>query len=122
VEHAFAQLVRSHGAVPVAELVRATGWSRRHLGARFREHVGLAPKAFGRVLRFRHAARELVRSDGRSLAEIALDCGYYDQAHLNRDFREFSGRSPTELMAARLPDGGFADQVTFVQDGVAPRA
>jgi AraC-like DNA-binding protein len=109
VEHAWARLVRSNGAVPVAELVQETGWSRRHLAARFREEVGLAPKVFGRILRFRRAAAELARPDGRSLAEIALDCGYYDQAHLNRDFREFSGRSPTELIAARLPDGGFSD-------------
>jgi AraC-like DNA-binding protein len=122
VEHAFARLVRTHGAVPVAELVRETGWSRRHLAARFRTQVGLAPKVFGRILRFRRAASELTRPDGRSLAEIALDCGYYDQAHLNRDFREFSGRTPTELIAARLPDGGFQDQVTFVQDGGAARA
>jgi AraC-like DNA-binding protein len=122
VEHAFARLVRTHGAVPVAELVRETGWSRRHLAARFRTQVGLAPKAFGRILRFRRAASELTRPDGRSLAEIALDCGYYDQAHLNRDFREFAGRTPTELIAARLPDGGFQDQVTFVQDGGPARA
>jgi AraC-like DNA-binding protein len=107
VEHAFARLVRSHGAVPVAELVRETGWSRRHLAARFRAQVGLAPKVFARILRFRRAASELSRPDGRSLAEIALDCGYYDQAHLNRDFREFAGRTPLELMAARLPDGGY---------------
>ena len=65
---------------------------------------------FGRILRFRRAAAELAGPAGRSLAgDCALDCGYYDQAHLNRDFREFSGRSPTELMAARLPDGGFQD-------------
>jgi AraC-like DNA-binding protein len=108
VEHTWERLVRSHGSVPVADLVEESGWSRRHLAARFREEVGLAPKPFARVLRFRHAASELVRPDGRSLAEIALDCGYYDQAHLNRDFREFSGRSPTELMAARMPDGGYA--------------
>lgn len=109
VEHAFARLLRTHGSVPVAELVRETGWSRRHLAARFRTQVGLAPKVFGRILRFRRAASELTRADGRSLAEIALDCGYYDQAHLNRDFREFSGRTPTELIAACLPDGGFQD-------------
>jgi AraC-like DNA-binding protein len=104
---AFGRLVRAHGAVPIAALVRETGWSRRHLAARFRTEVGLAPKVFGRILRFRRAASELVRPDGRSLAEIALDCGYYDQAHLNRDFREFAGRTPTELMTARLPDGGY---------------
>jgi AraC-like DNA-binding protein len=107
VEHAFARLVGTGGRVPVAQLVQETGWSRRHLTARFKEQVGLPPKVYGRILRFRHAARELTRPDGLSLCEIALDCGYYDQAHLNRDFREFAGRTPTELMAARLPGGGF---------------
>jgi AraC-like DNA-binding protein len=103
VEFAWRELMRTRGAVPVARLVEDTGWSRRHLTARFREHVGLTPKVFGRILRFQRAAGQLVRPDGPSLAEIALDCGYYDQAHLNRDFREFAGRTPTELMASRLP-------------------
>jgi AraC-like DNA-binding protein len=107
VEHAWWRLVHSRGRVSVAELVRETGWSRRHLTARFKAQVGLPPKVYGRILRFRQAASELARPDGPSLCEIALDCGYYDQAHLNRDFREFAGRTPTELMAARLPDGGY---------------
>jgi AraC-like DNA-binding protein len=106
VEYAWRELSRTHGAVPVSRLVEETGWSRRHLSARFREHVGLTPKVFGRILRFQRARHELGRSDGPSLAEIALDCGYYDQAHLNRDFREFAGRTPSELIAARLPGGG----------------
>src|SRR5262249_34716066 len=111
VEHAWSELMRSHGTVSVSRLVEDTGWSRRHLSARFREHVGVTPKGFGRILRFQRAARELVRPDGASLAEIALDCGYYDQAHLNRDFREFAGRTPTELMARRLPgSAGYAGQ------------
>jgi AraC-like DNA-binding protein len=107
VEEAWARMLRSHGTVPVGRLVEETGWSRRHLTARFREQVGLPPKVFGRILRFQRAARDLARPDGPSLCEIALDCGYYDQAHLNRDFREFAGRTPTELMAARLPGGGY---------------
>jgi AraC-like DNA-binding protein len=109
VEDAWRALVFSHGAIPVAELARRTGWSRRHLVARFREHVGLAPKTFARILRFERAAELLVRPDGPSLCEIALEAGYYDQAHLNRDFRAFAGRTPTELLAARLPAGAGWD-------------
>ena len=105
VEHAWWRLVGTHGATPVERLAEEIGWSRRHLFARFREHTGLPPKVFARILRFQRAAALMARPDGPSLCEIALDCGYYDQAHLNRDFRAFSGRTPTELMAARLPKG-----------------
>jgi AraC-like DNA-binding protein len=120
VEHTWWRLVSTSGAARVDALAGEVGWSRRHLFARFREHTGLPPKTFARILRFQRAAKLLADPHGPSLCQIALDCGYYDQAHLNRDFREFSGRTPLELMAARLPDGGYADQVTFVQDGAAP--
>jgi AraC-like DNA-binding protein len=106
VEHAWWRLVGTHGATPVERLAEEVGWSRRHLFARFREHTGLPPKVFARILRFQRAAALMARPDGPSLCELALDCGYYDQAHLNRDFRAFAGRTPTELMAARLPKGG----------------
>jgi AraC-like DNA-binding protein len=106
VEHAWWRLVGTHGGATVEALAEEVGWSRRHLFARFREHTGLPPKVFARILRFQHAASLLADTNGPSLCEIALDCGYYDQAHLNRDFREFAGRTPTELMAARLPAGG----------------
>jgi AraC-like DNA-binding protein len=106
VEHAWWRLVTTHGAVPVATLAAEVGWSRRHLVARFRDHVGLPPKAFARILRFERAAELLVTPGGPSLSEIALEAGYYDQAHLNRDFRAFAGQTPTELLARRLPAGG----------------
>ena len=58
----------------------------------------MTPKAFARLARFRHAER-LLRSPGhRSLASIALTCGYYDQAHLNRDFRDLAGCTPTAYL------------------------
>ena len=106
----------TNGAAPVAALVRDAGWSRRHFTARFTEWAGLPPKTFARILRFDRAKELLARPGGPSLSEVALDCGYYDQAHLNRDFRAFAGCTPVELMARRLPAGYSADEVTSVQD------
>ena len=65
----------------------------------------MPPKLFARILRFEHA---LEFADGAEIgwAEIAQRCGYYDQAHMIRDFRAFTGRSPSGYQAARLPDGG----------------
>jgi AraC-like DNA-binding protein len=120
VDGAWRRLVTTHGAVPVGELVRASGWSRRHFTARFTRAAGLPPKTFARVLRF-DRAKERLQRPRLSLAEIALDCGYYDQAHFNRDFRAFAGCTPTELMARRLPAGYSAGEVASVQDG-APAA
>jgi AraC-like DNA-binding protein len=96
------------GHVPIGSLSTELGWSRRRLAARFKEDVGLVPKVFARVMRF-HRAVEMLKA-GRSprLSDVALDCGYYDQAHFDRDFRVFAGVTPTELVRTLRPDGGFA--------------
>jgi AraC-like DNA-binding protein len=121
VEGAWLRLVATHGSVPIAELVRASGWSRRHLARRFAAAAGLTPKTFARVLRFDRAKARLEQPFA-SLAEVALDCGYYDQAHFTRDFREFAGCTPAELLARRLPAGYAAAEVTSVQDGARAAA
>jgi AraC-like DNA-binding protein len=104
------RLVRSGGAVGVGDLAEEVGWSRQHLGDRFRREFGLAPKVAARVMRFETARRLLVAPDRPGLAEVAARCGYYDQAHFNRDWREFSGVSPSDWIAEELP---------YVQDGEA---
>jgi AraC-like DNA-binding protein len=103
---AWTSLRATHGATPVGALAAELGWSRRRLAGSFREQVGLPPKLYARILRFRHVLRRL---DGRPephWAEIAYDCGYYDQAHFNRDFRAFAGTTPTDYLGRRLPGGG----------------
>jgi AraC-like DNA-binding protein len=107
---AWRRLAAAHGGLSIAGLADELGWSRRHFGERFREHVGLAPKSAARVLRFRRALQLLERDDGARLGAIAQDCGYYDQAHLNRDFRAFAGSAPGDHLGRRLPDGGGVAQ------------
>ena len=102
VEWSWQRLLSTDGAVPVADLAEEVGWSRRHLAARFREHVGLPPKALARILRFERAAERLRR--GADLADAALDSGYYDQAHFNRDFKAFAGVTPTEYRGTSVQD------------------
>jgi len=106
---AWRRLRESDGRLAIGALAAEIGCSRRHLVAQFHEQLGLPPKTLARVLRFNRAVELLQRDDGSRFGEIALDCGYYDQAHLNRDFRAFAGDAPTAFLARRLPDGaGFA--------------
>ncbi|WP_433337190.1 helix-turn-helix domain-containing protein [Spirillospora sp. CA-294931] len=102
VEHVWRELVRTRGDVSLGALVQESGADRGRLAKRFRVQVGATPKAAAKAMRF-HRAVELLARDG-DLASIAAVCGYYDQAHLNRDFRVLAGCSPTRLLGARLHD------------------
>ncbi|WP_326599318.1 AraC family transcriptional regulator [Streptomyces sp. NBC_01803] len=99
---AWTRLDRHHGDLAIGELIRDTGWSRRLLAKRFREQVGLPPKETARVLRFARAAELVGHPEQYALAAIAAHCGFYDQAHLNRDFRALADCTPTEYRAAHL--------------------
>lgn len=104
VAEAFRLLVASGGAADVAGVAREVGWSRRHLSERFRQEVGLAPKATARLVRFDLAKRMLSNSRRRvGLATVAAEAGYADQAHFTREFRDLAGESPTAWMARELP-------------------
>jgi AraC-like DNA-binding protein len=103
VRYAWQALLRSGGRIGVAQLAAATGWSDRHLRTQFRLEIGLTPKAAARVIRFDRARRRLtgrVRAGGApDLAELAADGGYYDQAHLDREFAALAGCAPTAWLA-----------------------
>ena len=101
------RLTETGGRIRIGAIVSDVGCSQKHLIAQFREHIGLPPKVISRVLRF-GAAVEALKTQGARfrLADIAADCGYFDQAHFSRDFRAFAGVTPTELLRAALPDGG----------------
>ena len=103
VSWAWHELLREGGATRVSELAAGTGWSERHLTSRFRAEIGLAPKAAARVVRFDRARKLLVRKltagGDYLLADLAADCGYFDQAHLAREFRTLAGCPPSQWLA-----------------------
>jgi len=107
VSWAWARLSETAGRATIGELTTTLGCSRKHLAARFREHVGLPPKTIARTLRFRRATQLL--EDMHALDEVAYTCGYYDQAHLDLDFRHFAAATPSAYR--RDPRA-----VTFFQD------
>jgi len=114
---AWHQLLTSGGAILVSDLAEQTGWSGRHLASRFREEIGLTPKAAARVIRFNRARHLLARqataaatattpatatatsTGGYRLADLAAACGYFDQAHLAREFRALAGCPPSQWLA-----------------------
>jgi AraC-like DNA-binding protein len=100
------RLEETAGRLDIGHLAREVGRSSRYLIERFRSEIGLPPKTLARVLRFNRALQLSERSERGSWARIAQECGYYDQAHLIRDFRQFAGVSPAVFVESRLPDGG----------------
>ena len=126
VGYAWRRLRQTRGGVGVAELAAETGLSARRLGTLFRAEFGLAPKEAGRVIRFSHARRRIGEAmaggmragngaadgpgtpagglaggagAGATFARVAADCGFYDQAHLAREFRALAGCPPSVWLA-----------------------
>jgi len=119
---AWRRLVAADGRIALGSLASEMGCSHRTLIARFRAYVGVPPKTIARVLRFNRALRSLDRLSGTRgneppskpylaarqpedplvgavpWADLAADCGYCDQAHLIKDFREFAGMTPDRFL------------------------
>ena len=96
-------LTGSAGSVSIASIAGQIGLSRRQLSQLVRAELGLTPKTVARILRFGRACGYLRSRPAISLAEIAVTCGYYDQAHLTNDWRRLSGCTPGQWIAEELP-------------------
>jgi len=97
VEFAARLIVGARGLGSVAATAREVGLTGRQLERRFLDGVGIGPKRLSRILRFQQALMASLEQSKPNWARIAARCGYFDQTHLIRDFREFSGYSPTTL-------------------------
>jgi AraC-like DNA-binding protein len=94
-----ADVERLDGQVKTEALARRHCTTERQLERRFREQLGISPKAFINLTRFRQAFGKIQQNpSGQSLMDLAWECGYYDHAHLTNDFKRYMGSAPTALI------------------------
>ncbi len=98
---AIGELEASRGTVALDSLAEISGFSTRQFRRKCLEQTALSPKLLARILRFRHAHARA--RNATTHADLALECGYFDQSHLIADFREFAGRTPNPALMLRLP-------------------
>jgi AraC-like DNA-binding protein len=103
VRYALGEFSHDSRAVSVLEVAHETGLSRRRLATLFREQVGLSPKLYCRLRRFQQVVRRIASGAPIDWAQVSVDGGYYDQAHMSHEFREFSGVSPGAWRASDRP-------------------
>lgn len=98
---AVACIERAAGAIDIRSLAHDLGYSDKQVTRIFREHVGVGPKRFARIVRFEHMMTAAHARPDVPWAELALAFGFYDQSHLVREVRDLTGLTPTDLRADR---------------------
>jgi AraC-like DNA-binding protein len=106
---AWREIERTGGAVDVRALCRELGYSQKHVISLFRDRIGLPPKLLARIVRFNRLMTHLRRGGDDSWADLAVRFGYYDQSHLVRDVRQFTGATPTAARALLTDMGSLLD-------------
>ena len=112
VRHALQRIMQTCGNISVESLAAHVGLSRRSLELAFQREVGTSPKMYCRITRFRHVV-DAVSTDRPSVnwVRVALDSGFFDQSHMIRDFRRFTGDSPTAFLAEQTAFAQAVNQV-----------
>lgn len=105
VAFALRQIETDIANVSIRTITAEIGCSARHFGEIFGAEVGVSPKRFARMCRFHEVIRRVHPRAAAEIdwADLAIDCGYYDQAHFIHDFRAFSGLTPSAYLAQRTP-------------------
>ena len=115
---AWQRLVTTGGTVPIGQIADEVGWSHKHLIVQFRRQAGLRPKTAARLVRFDRVWRHVDQRRPLDWGQVAADTGYADQAHLIRDFRQFTGITPTgyqAVMAAVAEDRDLASEPRLIR-------
>jgi AraC-like DNA-binding protein len=98
-QQAIESLAAAHGNADLDLIAHHANLSPRQFRRRCLEETGLTPKRLARVLRFRHACRIADGPNRPNWSDIALEAEYFDQAHLIRDFHQFTGQTPMAVFS-----------------------
>ena len=98
IEYALAEIIRQPDQINLARMNQTIGYSQKHFIGMFKRQVGIAPKAYLRIIRFQKAISEIEECKEVNWTIISQDCGFYDQAHFINDFKFFSGFTPNEYV------------------------
>ena len=101
VQYAITKTARHDGTLSIRELSDEIGISQNHLLTQFKRMVGLSPKELACLYRLQHVLHTIDAAKPVDWAQLAQHCGYYDQAHLNKDFTARLGQSPTDYLRLR---------------------
>lgn len=92
----LAEINRQNGLLSVDTIAAHYAVSSRQLERTFKQHIGISPKAYINFVRYQHAYKQIKHTE-KSLADIAFDCGYYDQSHLSNEIKKYTGLTPLQL-------------------------
>jgi AraC-like DNA-binding protein len=112
VSFALTTFDRAPATTTISAVADTIGLSAKRFIERFKIEVGMTPKRYCRIRRFQRAVTLANRGRNVDWTRVALDCGYFDQAHFIHDFRSFAGLTPTAYQAART---AFQNHVKFLQ-------
>lgn len=101
VEYAVDRIIATPDQISLGKLNDSIGYSQKHFISLFKSQVGITPKAYLRIMRFQKAINEIEEIQKVEWTAIAQDCGFYDQAHLIKDFRAFSGLTPEQYVRSK---------------------
>lgn len=97
-------IVAQRGQLAIMDWIRQNGCDSRSVERRFCAATGMTPKRYARVIRFKHSYHQLISGAARGANSPYLD-GFYDQSHFNREFKFFTGSSPSAKVLGRMPNG-----------------
>lgn len=92
-------IFKNRGSITINQLVKKTGYTERHIERVFRECIGLNPKKFGKIVQLHHFLKLVKDNSGQStITGLCYEAGYYDQSHLNKEFKKYTGITPLQYM------------------------